>query len=283
MRVVILLAGLLVLVGGPFVSAQEFRVFTRILDERAAGLPDGATGRSPNSGKPVVVSRSLTLFHAGKVYDYLESLGEVIIFEPSHEIVTVLSPTRLLQTVIPFGEIGEFTQQSRLQAERYIAMAKRSTEANHSRVAQAMTFQLKPQFTLKPIAQQQRLAFESKTLSYTVQYALDIPKERTAAYLSYADWMAKLNFMLHPETNLPFARMQVNATLLDRNWLPTEIALAAEGKPQFRAVHQFQWNLDAQDRRLIRTWETQLTGTEVRKVPFAEFQRAVQEREVTRR
>ena len=42
---------------------------------------------------------ALTLFHAGRVYDYMEELGEVVILEPVHNRFTVLGPNYLAARV----------------------------------------------------------------------------------------------------------------------------------------------------------------------------------------
>ena len=58
--------------------AQDFEVYTRVYDENAVA----ADGKSPLK---VPIARSLTMFHAGKAYDYIEAIGEVVVidFDPA--------------------------------------------------------------------------------------------------------------------------------------------------------------------------------------------------------
>ena len=58
-----------------FLNAQEMRVYTTVRNLRGSAVSED---RAP------VVARSLTLFHAGKVYDYVEAAKELTIFEPAH-------------------------------------------------------------------------------------------------------------------------------------------------------------------------------------------------------
>src|ERR1043165_1169439 len=55
--------------------AQDFRVYTTIQDLTAAPPGNGGAAQAP------VVARTLTLFHAGKAYDYIPEIGEVIVIE----------------------------------------------------------------------------------------------------------------------------------------------------------------------------------------------------------
>jgi hypothetical protein len=52
-------------------AAQDMRVYTTV---RAVG---------ENRQDSPILAESLTLFHAGKTYDYMENVGEVIIYEPA--------------------------------------------------------------------------------------------------------------------------------------------------------------------------------------------------------
>ena len=55
--------------------AQEIRLYTTIRDP----------------ARDQVLVRSLMLFHAGKVYDYIDSANEVTMFEPVHRRFTILN------------------------------------------------------------------------------------------------------------------------------------------------------------------------------------------------
>ena len=76
-------------------EAQGLRVSTVVYD----------AGRLDESGREPVVSSNFSLFHTGRVYDYVESAGEVVIFEPALKRFTVLNSARGVYTTIAFAEI----------------------------------------------------------------------------------------------------------------------------------------------------------------------------------
>jgi hypothetical protein len=82
------------------VSAQECRIYTVVYDE--SGEPtSGVVDRSP---QPRVLSRSLSLMHAGKVYDSIDALGEVTIFDPAERRFTILNTKHTLAASVSFDE-----------------------------------------------------------------------------------------------------------------------------------------------------------------------------------
>ena len=60
------------------VGAQDMTVYTTVSEIR-----DGEASRT--------VGSSLTLFHGGKVYDYLEDAGELVVLEPQDNRFTLLN------------------------------------------------------------------------------------------------------------------------------------------------------------------------------------------------
>ena len=78
-------------------SAQQFRVYTEV------SIPP----QNPEPGKMQgeVVARSLTIFHAGRVFDWLKTAGEVTIFEPAHQRFVIFNGRKLIKTTIDFKEI----------------------------------------------------------------------------------------------------------------------------------------------------------------------------------
>ena len=82
-----------------FLNAQEMRVYTTVRNLRGSAVSED---RAP------VVARSLTLFHAGKVYDYVEAAKELTIFEPAHHRFTLLSERRRVATEVTQDEVRQF-------------------------------------------------------------------------------------------------------------------------------------------------------------------------------
>ncbi|OYV83325.1 MAG: hypothetical protein B7Z73_16150, partial [Planctomycetia bacterium 21-64-5] len=60
--------------------------------------------------KPVV---SITLFSSGRVYDFMDSPKETVVFDPGHDLIVILDPHRQVKTQITTGEIS--TQIGRLR------------------------------------------------------------------------------------------------------------------------------------------------------------------------
>src|SRR5690606_5890737 len=96
-------------------------------------------------------------------------------------------------------------------------------------------------------------------------------------YLHYADWMARLNYVLHPHALYPEPRLKLNEVLRAHGKLPVEVELKSSiGLPiHLRAEHQIHWKLDATDRSLIHEWESLLKSSNTRQVTFQEYQRSL--------
>ena len=70
------------------------------------------------------MARSLTLFHAGKVYDYMENIGmddigEVVILDPIHNRFVILN-SNYLATRVEFGELRQYLNVGEHEAELYL-------------------------------------------------------------------------------------------------------------------------------------------------------------------
>ena len=242
-------------------AAQEFRVYTRVWDLNAGEQP---------------VSRSLTLWHAGKIYDVIHSQGEVTILEPSQRRFTVINSDRGIQTSIDFDELKHLLQlaEDRLTQQIQALEAKPNTTkefSNHLR------FQLHPQFTKHYDAQQRRLSLESKPLTYEVRGQEGVSPETVAAYLDYADWACRLNFVLHPQPVFPTARLELNQQVRKLKLFPVEVRLRAQfDRPlQLKAEHELSWTLDNLDRDKIHHWESLLKNLKMQQVTLPEYQRAI--------
>lgn len=258
-------------------QAQEFRIYTRLYDHTmttAAGEP---------LDSPPVASRSLTLFHAGKAYDWIAEIGEVIIFDPGHRRFVVLNTSRKIATQVEFEELRQMLKvATEVAADRVAELRKQGSAP--SEAAAAIEFQLAPEFTEQFDEQRNELALTSGFLQYRVQCADSPDPSVIKACLDYADWMSRLNYVLHPQTLLPGPRQMLNQSLVQRQLLPTTVELRTSFEPQlhFRAEHTIHWKLDSSDRSLIHLWESRLRSEEVRQVSIREYQRLMFESAGTR-
>ena len=233
-------------------GAQDMRIFTRIY---AGG-----------SEQPVV--RSLMLFHGGKVYDYIEPAEEVTVFEPSLKRFTVLNKSRQLSSELSQEEIRRFLPLAEDEAKKQLETIP------PGKALEILQFQLQPNFTATFDAARSQLSLSSPQFQYVVRGSAPPTPDVVEKYLHVADWTAQLNSVLHPHSLLPSPRMILNQELRQRGLIPETVDLKVDGESSIHleARHDWTWNLKGPDRQLILDWERLLQGTELRKIPFRNFQ-----------
>jgi hypothetical protein len=231
--------------------------------------------------RKAVVARSLTLFHANKVYDYIDSLQEVTIYEPVPRKFTVLQ--------VKAGAAAEVTQD---EIRRYLSLAEEQAAAEISQPSSAvpqrslewLQFQLQPKFEARLEASANRLLLTSPQFRYDVE-GLKPPEPAVAeAYLKYADALAELNAVLHPSL-LPGPRLQLNQELRTRELLPKSVrrTMRVDRVSDLRVEHQWSWKLTDHNRQLIQQWETELRKSSLRRLTFKELQQEVLSGRLTQR
>ena len=252
--------------------AQDYRIYTKVFDENVSSQNVNGESKQKN-----VVSRSLTLFHGGKVYDYINSLGEVIIFEPVHRRFTILNISRSLSTTVEFETIEKELEKAKYQTRNDIKKLDRRPTPTSKQVSHTLKFQLNPEFQEEFQGASQELTLTHSNYSYRVKCAAINTKETIEGYLRYADWMARLNYVLHPSPLLPGPRLALNTSLRKRSLFPTEVELKFTFKTarHLRAEHQIQWQLGSRDRDLIHRWETMLKSDQTKQIVFGEYQRTI--------
>ena len=223
-------------------QAQQFRVFTEVTRPPVAS----ETAR----GRPVVIARSLTLFHAGKVFDWLPPpVGEVTVFEPAHRRFVIFSGRKLIATTVTFDEIERLLSTARDETHNYTRQLERRDEPGSRAIIEPLQFQLDPKFAEQFDPAGQRLALRSRRFTYSVDCAAPVVREAAGAYLSYADWAARLNYVLHPSSLFPAPRLKLNDSLRSRGLVPVNVELHVRfDKPLCRiAGHRFGWQLETGD------------------------------------
>ncbi len=247
--------------------AQEFRVYNRLWD-----VSDITQGN-----EPTVVSRSVTIWHAGKVYDLIHSEGEVTILEPAQRQIWVLNTFKNLLTSVDFDELKHLLRDAEDRLSQQLQELGTKSKASQD-VIESLRQQLRPKFEASFDARQQRLILESQQLSYEVRGQTDVRPEALDAYLNSADWMCRLNFVLHPQPTLfPTARLELNERLRQLRLMPVEVTLRTKlDRPaSLQADHTLSWNLNALDRQNIHTWESLLRDQKLQKVSVEEYRRSV--------
>ncbi|MFV0442617.1 MAG: hypothetical protein ACK5Q5_03495 [Planctomycetaceae bacterium] len=241
-------------------SAQDFRVYTAVSEV----APDNVSRK--------VVARSLTLFHAGKVYDHMEEVGELVIFEPVQDRFLLIRDR--LATEVSLDELRTMLDAAETAADRYTRSLQQRTDREAVKVRTQLEFQLHPQFETQFNAAEKRLSLIGTEFSYLVRGS-DLPgPEWLPAYTQYADWTARLNTVLHSQGTFPGSREALNRALVEHQVLPISVALQARDPRDLnlQAEHEFRWQLQPIDRDLIHRWEQLRQSNELRWVSFREYQ-----------
>jgi hypothetical protein len=262
------LAGIVLLLacaaGAP---AQDFRVYTQIFDVRAT------EAAAQKNGRPRLVGRSTSLFHAGKVYDLVDSVNQMTIFEPAQQRFVIVDGPRRVLTEISFDDIENRLFQAGKSAEQHVAELDGQNTADAKRLAGQLRFQLAPHFDEEFDDKKILLKLNSRFLAYEVKCAPQRSPEVIESYLNYADWAARLNFLVNDHAMLPAPRLALNAVLRRRQLLPVEVTLRTSHQDglHLRAVHRFDWKPDDDDRKTITDWEKLMAARNMQRVSPKKF------------
>jgi len=219
------------------------------------------------------ISHSLTILHAGKVYDHVEEAREVVVLEPVHDRFVIMNEN-LLAARVEFSQLQQLLKVAQFEAERYFQELSAKTDRRSRGMAAALEFQLKPAFKENSEPTLNRLQLTSPTLDYDVKTARLENPQLVTQYLTYADWAARLNYVLHPNAMYPSPRLELNARLNDKGVVPTVVDMRsrADREVHLRAEHRFSFKLQPSDKALINKWERLFESDQVRWVSLHEYQ-----------
>lgn len=240
--------------------AQDMHIYTLIYD------------KSKPETEPV--ARTLTLFHAGRVYDLIDSLEEVIIFEPSQDRFIVLNTKLRLKAEVHINEIRAMMKAARKVTRQRIAELRKKGDAASKATAEMLAFQLDPKFNQAFNGNKKQLTLASRHLRYEAKFA-EFPMQQTAdTWRKYADWIVQLNFVLYPRVVMPASRQVLNKQLAAKKAIPTEVVLTLNSRPRVKvlAEHTVRGSLDRKDRDKIEQWNSRLKDKSVRLVTLREYQ-----------
>ena len=222
--------------------AEEFCVETDVFVEREE--------------EPVL--RTRTLFAAGIVYDFLlTGSREIAIFDPRRGRFVLLNEQRKVQTSLTIEDILKFT--AAIQA----ASQQEGTPDFFQR-----------DWSLSEDEKSGWLELSGERIRYRARGKK--PEDTTAArrYREFADWYARLNAMRRGNVP-PFARIELNKALAERELIPTEIErILSSGnvtrrKHVARSRHLAHWRLSNTDRKRIQ--EAAELQARLPQVPFSEY------------
>ncbi|HEX4132730.1 MAG TPA: hypothetical protein VHZ24_22035 [Pirellulales bacterium] len=215
-----------------------------------------------NDGKNIV--ESTTMFHGGRVYDFLASPDEVTIFDPPGNKFVVLDTEKQIKTEIGTAEIEAFAKK--IQAE---ALA---------RPVPLLEFLAKPKFDESFDDGSGELSLVSPWMDYRVKTVPPKQPDAASKYADFNNWQTKLNTLMRPGSFPPFARLELNAALDRLHRLPTEVQVTrysqhpSKRQATIRADHRLQWRLVDSD--LKRIDEVAISLATFREVSLADYRAA---------
>ena len=124
--------------------AQQFSVTTKVVQP----LPNAGPGEPQEE----VVATSMTLFHAGKVFDWLPAVGEVTVFEPAHQRFILFNGKRRVATTVTFEQIEQLLDSARDETTNYVQRLEARNEPDTRTVVGPLKFQLSPDFNEEFVA-----------------------------------------------------------------------------------------------------------------------------------
>lgn len=256
--------------------AQEMRVYTTV--RNLASTQPSAWRDAP------VIARSVTLFHAGKVYDYVEGAKEVTIFEPAHRRFTLLNERRRTISDVTQDEVRQFLGLVEQEGLKRLEGATEQSSAAQVRSLEWLKFQLKPDFNVSFDQSKSCLTLLERKCRYEAEGQAAESRGVVETYLRFADATAELNSVLHPQAPLPRPRLRLNDELRQRELLPVVVDLQAdlERPLHLQARHEWIWKFQSTDRQMISGWEAQLTDASQRRIGFRQYQQESLSTEVAR-
>lgn len=200
------------------------------------------------------ISENTTLFHGGKIYDFLAKPTEITVYDLPRSRILLLSPSRGVQTELTVQSLQEFS--SKLQ------------EWSASQADPLLKFSARPQFEQQLNESSREASFSSQFVTYRVVTETAKSEEIARQYREFCDLSGRLNGLVNPGGLPPFPRLEVNRALEESRKLPEEVHLNIAsrrfgGKPlTARSEHRFHWRiLEADQERISETAEylTRLT------------------------
>jgi hypothetical protein len=235
----------------PAAFAQEFRVENQTV--RLSGLNSDV--QQVKYSKEVLCE-SQTLFHVGKVYDYIREEQELTVLDRAWQQVLLINERKKIGVRISCQELDAALQRHELDAQQ--ALRKRAFDGRSDAARIRMVqFQLDPHFTVTQ--NKNRLTLSSDVLTYDIQCEDPRGGEHLAEYLSYADWMSQLNYAMNPTAMGPRPRLKVNGELQRIHKLPSVVRLRKADDSRGTAIetrHVFHWSLNATDLKRLRYYES---------------------------
>jgi hypothetical protein len=221
------------------------------------------------NGTPEV--KSTTIFHDGKVYDFIEENGEITVFNPTEGFFLLLDPSRRLQTKIATEEVRSMTRQLQTVLQKH--------------PDPFVQFLSRPIFEEAFDQQTGWMTFDSSWISYHMETRYIEDRQIAERYQQFAKWYCLLNIRLDPRATSLFARLAVNQTLEAHRRFPQKVYVRI--RPQGEKLLGKSITMSSEHhlvQRLLEADEKRIQQTErfleiFREVPFNEYQKTFQQAE----
>jgi hypothetical protein len=210
-------------------------------------------------------AQNVTLFSSGLVYDFPRTgPEEITVFDPARGRFVMLDPRRKVKATVTTQELLELAAAMKVHA--------RELEG-------AFAFAANPEFDEDVDNETGWVTLSSRLLTYRARCISPKLPSAVTRYRSFADWYARLN-ATRPGSLPPFARMELNRAIAQRNQIPEEVTLTVEPKHRFvgrklvvRSHHLFNWRLSNTDRKKIDQAGTKMADFEA--VTIREYRRSL--------
>ena len=213
-------------------------------------------------GQSEPISRGVTIFQEGLVYDFLNQPGEVIIFDKAHRRFILIDSGRHVRSEISMDDVQGFVNR----------VKQRLAGHPNSNVR----WMADPAFDESFAAENSLLTLKSPEITY--QAEIQATDSATAAqYHEFSDWYAKFNLALDPKSRPPFPRMSLNDAIERHQGIATKVhltaALGSKGTvTKITSRHQIALQLDSND--MARAAEARESLRNFQGVSFRDYQAA---------
>ncbi len=217
------------------------------------------------AGAAEPVARSLTLFHDGLAWDFLDApkaanvdsaVAEIVLHDPARERVVVIDPERRVKTQVDL-----------IRLERLSVSLAKWARSNDDRLVR---WAGGPDFASGFTEDDDRMELVGPRVRYAVAYDEAPCAEAAEQYRRFADTAILLKALMQPGGIPPFPRLAVNRRLNDAQAIPREVTLEVEsrlsplgGRPEkMRCVHRVHPRLLAEDLDRIENAKAHVAAAE---------------------
>ncbi|MEM1063634.1 MAG: hypothetical protein AAGJ97_15020, partial [Planctomycetota bacterium] len=227
-------------------------------------------------GDSEAVARGVTLSRGGRVYDYSDATGEVLVYDRTDRTFQILNAARGIRTEATAVEVDRHLAKAREEIAKEAERLRTSNDPAAVRLAARLEIDAGGA-EVAVFEDDGRLTVAAGPAKYTVRTAsAEAWADRQAAvarvYADFADDVHCLGYVLHPRAVTPDLRMKVNADLRRRSVLPVAVRLeTGPDEIAHRAEHVFAMELTDVHRAMIFQWEAMLDDASLRKVPLRTY------------